>query len=418
MATGFLNVSARAGERIREAYVRNVASRQRFPLVPAHPPKGLITSLTTRCNLHCRMCAAHSPLLAEHQTFMDLPDALFEKMLPIISHADKIMLAVRGEPLVAVKAVERMAAIKKINPNIHIGIITNGILLAQKPFAERALVLLDEIHLSLNGVDTYESIMHGSHWQMVADAARNIREVRARTGQPKQVSVGFILMRRNLGDMEAATRFTRDNGFDEILFKDLWVTYPEFLNDSIRHDPDLFQKAYTEARRLAEMGFPVRCEPWPEIVGRGELSGAVDSSPPVVPLPLRRLGGFLKRKAARPARALKWMLLDPKLFVKKVQRYSHRIFNSYQPSDSQDFDQQPPCTSPWNQVLVEVDGETRFCCEGKTIIGNLNTESFETIWNGDEARRYREEMAAGRGYKVCATCVRMQQAKANYEKYK
>jgi radical SAM protein with 4Fe4S-binding SPASM domain len=67
----------------------------------------------------------------------------------------------------------------------------------------------------------------------------------------------------------------------------------------------------------------------------------------------------------------------------------------------------PVCRKPWENFLVEVNGDCYFCCfiirpGGK--IGNLTRKSFEDIWNGRKARRIRKAVAGGAIPYYCQAC--------------
>jgi len=66
-----------------------------------------------------------------------------------------------------------------------------------------------------------------------------------------------------------------------------------------------------------------------------------------------------------------------------------------------------PCRKPWENILVEVNGDCYFCCfiirpGGK--IGNLAKNDFEDIWNSRKARRIRRSIARGVIPYCCQIC--------------
>lgn len=66
-----------------------------------------------------------------------------------------------------------------------------------------------------------------------------------------------------------------------------------------------------------------------------------------------------------------------------------------------------PCRKPWENILVEVNGDCYFCCfiirpGGK--IGNLAKNDFEDIWNSRKARRIRRAIARGVIPYCCQIC--------------
>jgi len=66
---------------------------------------------------------------------------------------------------------------------------------------------------------------------------------------------------------------------------------------------------------------------------------------------------------------------------------------------------QPACRKPWDNALISIDGNIRFCCHIESgIIGNLNKDSFEEIWNGRLARRIRRDFLNGHIPDECRKC--------------
>lgn len=65
------------------------------------------------------------------------------------------------------------------------------------------------------------------------------------------------------------------------------------------------------------------------------------------------------------------------------------------------------CRKPWENCLVEVNGDCYFCCfiirpGGK--IGNLRKEGFEKAWTSRKADRIRRSIVAGRIPYHCQLC--------------
>ena len=55
---------------------------------------------------------------------------------------------------------------------------------------------------------------------------------------------------------------------------------------------------------------------------------------------------------------------------------------------------QPLCHVPWmGTVVVLADGNVNFCCYSSAIVGNVNRESIEEIWNGGIMTSIRQELA-------------------------
>ena len=66
-----------------------------------------------------------------------------------------------------------------------------------------------------------------------------------------------------------------------------------------------------------------------------------------------------------------------------------------------------PCYRPWLTFTVLWDGRVSLCCadfDGKTILGNLNTQTIAEIWNAETYRNVRREHLESGGPDVCRAC--------------
>lgn len=75
------------------------------------------------------------------------------------------------------------------------------------------------------------------------------------------------------------------------------------------------------------------------------------------------------------------------------------------------FDPNSPCSRALGQIYVMVDGRVTMCCldpAGKTVFGDLKTETIRAIYNSEAYTRFREDHAQGRAatHPACAGCTR------------
>jgi radical SAM protein with 4Fe4S-binding SPASM domain len=63
-----------------------------------------------------------------------------------------------------------------------------------------------------------------------------------------------------------------------------------------------------------------------------------------------------------------------------------------------------PCVAPWGSVVVTGDGDVRACCIPDTVVGNLNEESLEQIWNGERMRAFRAAVNTPNPPGPCGEC--------------
>jgi len=69
---------------------------------------------------------------------------------------------------------------------------------------------------------------------------------------------------------------------------------------------------------------------------------------------------------------------------------------------------QPYCLMPWIHFHTGNDGIAQACCVANIPYGNINKESFNTIWNGDRINQLRQKFAKGELDKRCAYCYKLE----------
>jgi MoaA/NifB/PqqE/SkfB family radical SAM enzyme len=66
-----------------------------------------------------------------------------------------------------------------------------------------------------------------------------------------------------------------------------------------------------------------------------------------------------------------------------------------------------PCYRPWLTFTVLWDGRVSLCCadfDGKTILGDLNTETIQEVWNAEPYRLARRQHLESGGPDICRAC--------------
>jgi organic radical activating enzyme len=123
-------------------------------------------NIVEHCNLACRACSHLSPVMPRHEVE---PEAL-ERTLTILGrhyHARQVKL-LGGEPLLHRRLLEVVSAVRRSAIADEIALVTNGLLLAQMPFAFWQAI--DSISVSMypRNARLHDQV---SSWQEKADAA-------------------------------------------------------------------------------------------------------------------------------------------------------------------------------------------------------------------------------------------------------
>jgi radical SAM protein with 4Fe4S-binding SPASM domain len=72
-----------------------------------------------------------------------------------------------------------------------------------------------------------------------------------------------------------------------------------------------------------------------------------------------------------------------------------------------DLNNKALCVMPWMHLYIESSGNTLPCClttGHNYILGNINYDSIETIWNSEQMKMLRKQMLSGDPPKICDRC--------------
>jgi radical SAM protein with 4Fe4S-binding SPASM domain len=65
------------------------------------------------------------------------------------------------------------------------------------------------------------------------------------------------------------------------------------------------------------------------------------------------------------------------------------------------------CPKPWENVLIEINGDVYFCCYShrpEGMIGRLQRDNFPEIWDSKKATKIRKKIMAGKIPLACLDC--------------
>ncbi len=63
-----------------------------------------------------------------------------------------------------------------------------------------------------------------------------------------------------------------------------------------------------------------------------------------------------------------------------------------------------PCEFPWVGVMITGEGNVNACCMPGSVVGNLNEQPLEEIWNGERMRGFRAQVNTPDPPKPCDAC--------------
>jgi MoaA/NifB/PqqE/SkfB family radical SAM enzyme len=103
--------------------------------------------------------------------------------------------------------------------------------------------------------------------------------------------------------------------------------------------------------------------------------------------------------------------VDEQAFIEHWRKVADKIhiteLHNWAGTLNRESDVNYPCYRPWLTFTVLWDGRVSLCCadfDGKTILGNLKTQSIEQVWNGDAYRAARRQHLESGGPDICRAC--------------
>ena len=318
--------------RNEEEIKHNVISLRSFP-------RSLIVSLTSECNIRCKMCSVwENPWHISSRTEREISD-LIPGLEKITWQGGEVFLSPAFEPLFKkAREVERM----------HQCIVTNGLLIDER----WADILTEGNNLIVFSIDAvrkemYEGIRRGASFEKLASNLQRLAVLRERKNRKDKVQfkMQMVLMEENRGEIEAVPEFLKRFGFDQLQIMPLcdWWKDPSLYTDkdkkeSIERD---FSRVYEQMEREGVRVYSL--------------------------LPF-------KKKSVR----------------KKGSSQEPRRIN------------QEKCRWPWQQLSIGLGGNVAPCglCRD-LILGNTDSSSILSIWNDKPMQQIRREIIDNRLCSFC-----------------
>jgi len=79
-------------------------------------------------------------------------------------------------------------------------------------------------------------------------------------------------------------------------------------------------------------------------------------------------------------------------FSLPIDKYSNDYLEAFNPNPLTE-----DCGYPWIQAVIRANGDVCSCCQRRHIMGNLNENTFDEIWNGEKYQSLR----AQKSFKHC-----------------
>ena len=344
----WMDLPARNRALLRQEHDRKVVRVSSYP-------EEITLATTIRCNKNppCAICERN---VRTTDLEWDCPDIIIERLKSVFPHLDILYLHCSGEPLFYHRFGELL---QMVRPPTKIRFNSNAVLLTQEKvdlIMETGVV--DVINFSLDAAteETYRKI-RGRGFNRVVSNIKNLNRAKEGMGRSAHEGIPFIVVnmcitRANYRELPQFVRLAKELGAGAIdLFHmnkglDWRLERPDgFVFDyqeQEEFDPAEHDAIILEAHALArEIGVDMN------------FVGTV----------------FLTEQESEEKQEVGEE-------IKELNRWEHG------------------CLAPWSRAVVGVDGNVRMCYfhkEWDESIGNLIFNSFDEIWNGEKARKVREE---------------------------
>ncbi len=319
--------------------------------------------ITNQCNLRCRMCHFSDERVFRRRRHDMSPGDFARVAEQVFPLCHLLSLSFGTEPLLHKQFCELLEIIKPYEVP-HVYITTNALLL-DEGLTEHIVRqgVLKTIAVSIDGAtkETYERVRNGGRFEKLIDNLRMVGRVRRRLGASSpQVCFVMVLMRSNVAELAALIRLARDLGVSDVTAIHM-VPYAlggaDTADESLARDKSLCNRVLDEARaEAARCGVRARL---PDNFGTCGGTG---------------------------------------LLGKNNSFYFLKVRDEDRPRSA--------CHFPWHYVGIDPDGQVNPCgwWYGEPALGNVFTEPFADIWNGERYRALRAEHVGRSLRPTCRAC--------------
>jgi MoaA/NifB/PqqE/SkfB family radical SAM enzyme len=195
-----------------------LSAMSKFKEKYTEPPQRRLfdVEVTRRCNLRCKFCPRD-----DITNQVDMEQDTFRNFLKNgqLHPADTIAFCGLGEPLLHPLLPEYLRQLKKSQPGINAGIITNGTLLSQRTLPPLLDNGIDFIYVSFNGItpETYENLMKGASFESTLKKLEyTFNEIHKRHLHTTSLQVIYLLSIENLQEKEKINQFWSSRGITSV----------------------------------------------------------------------------------------------------------------------------------------------------------------------------------------------------------
>ena len=325
----------------------------RRPAVVDTLPRSLYLEATNRCDSRCQTCVRTFRAL---EPPADLTLARVREVVEPLPRLDRVVLHGIGEPLLNREIFEIVAHLKARAATV---VFNSDAISLTAPRAERLIASgLDEYRVSMDAATraTYRMLRGVDQFdRVVTNVTRLVARMRAQGRTTPRVSLWFTASRANLEELPAFVQLAATMGVGEVYTQRLVFNGLGLATET----NSLHARLQARERALLEQA---------ETLGR---SLGVSLAASGLTTPLASFGGS-------PADTRHWA----------------------------------GCQRPWTLSYITANGNVLPCCISPwvardyeaLVLGNVFSEPFAAIWNGERYQRFRTEFEGGAPPDPCRGC--------------
>ena len=200
------------------------------------------------------------------------------------------------------------------------------------------------ISIDAGTAETYTFLRGGDFDQLLRNLEAIAREKRLQNSPTPHLEFNFLALRSNIAELPGLVDTAARLGVETIN-----VFYPKILKEDLIPECLWFSQGLSDDMMLAA-------------IAKGREQGVA-----VVPT---------------------------SLFSEDHKKVQGAVFRSAQ-----------KCTRPWRNLNIDIFGNATLCCFGAPVIGNVQSQDFNSVWNSELARKIRETVGTDQEFDFCRTCT-------------
>ena len=327
-------------------------------------PTILNLPIADKCNLKCIMCSIS---VNPNAYSIHMDDKAYGKCFELFPYIETLTL--EGAEVFTLPhgdgdLIDKIAKMSNEYNNLKLSALTNAQLINDKR-VEYILDKFSNINISIDtpNPDVYSSIRVGGKLETLINNVNKINAAKAQAGRGRhdfpKLLFSAVVMERTFRDLPQLLRLVHELGGAYFSFQPLRKATDDVTWDNIKQE-DIFSNKNLTHEYL-------------EVLNELERVS-------------KELGiNFGDRTKGYMAQ------IYPELSSKTPSSSSENKTTKHE-----------LCRFAWSSLIIEPRGSVKFACCSNVILGNINTNSIEEIWNGEPAARERLNFIQG-NFENCGT---------------